>query len=133
MNLAPIIPLRCKDLPPEKDGWAAKLKLDGFRGLADTINRRMLSKNVKNERVFEKLGFEQIRQWRFWIQFDCFVQVIYCGLEDTGNRYFGKRRVSMKNNELVVSLVFGAIATFVVVLVWGRRLVDLLPIWAFGG
>ncbi len=29
----------------------------------------------------------------------------------------------MKNNELVLSLVFGAMATFVVVLVWGRRLV----------
>jgi hypothetical protein len=39
----------------------------------------------------------------------------------------------MKNNELVLSLVFGAMATFVVVLVWGRRLVDLLPIRAFGG
>ncbi len=39
----------------------------------------------------------------------------------------------LKNNELVVSLMFGAMATFVVVLVWGRRLVDLLPIWPYGG
>jgi hypothetical protein len=45
-QIAPIIPIRCKDLPPEKDGWAAELKLDGYRGLADTINARVLSKNL---------------------------------------------------------------------------------------
>ncbi len=36
MNLAPIIPARRQD-PIEDPGWACELKLDGFRGLADTI------------------------------------------------------------------------------------------------
>jgi len=43
--ITPVIPTRRKDLPPENDGWACELKLDGYRGLADTINGRMLSKN----------------------------------------------------------------------------------------
>jgi len=51
----------------------------------------------------------------------------------TGIAISAKEGISMKNNELVVSLMFGTMATFVVVLVWGRRLVDLLPIWPYGG
>ena len=39
----------------------------------------------------------------------------------------------MTKDELVVSLLFGAMATLTVVLVWGRRLADLVPVWAFGG
>ena len=45
MNLAPIIPQRRSE-PPADPAWASELKLDGFRGLADTINGRMLSKNL---------------------------------------------------------------------------------------
>jgi bifunctional non-homologous end joining protein LigD len=55
MNLAPVIPTRREDLPPEKDGWAWELKLDGFRGLADTINARMLSKNLNPLKRFQHL------------------------------------------------------------------------------
>jgi ATP-dependent DNA ligase len=55
-QIAPIIPIRRKDLPPEKDGWwAAELKLDGFRGLADTISGRMLSKNLNPLKRFAHL------------------------------------------------------------------------------
>jgi hypothetical protein len=45
MNFAPIIPQRRPD-PITEPGWAAERKLDGFRGLANTINGRMLSKNL---------------------------------------------------------------------------------------
>jgi ATP-dependent DNA ligase len=55
MKLVPIIPTRRKDLPPEKDGWVYELKLDGFRGMADTINGRMLSKNLTPLRRFQHL------------------------------------------------------------------------------
>jgi bifunctional non-homologous end joining protein LigD len=44
MNLAPIIPQKRAD-PIDDPAWACELKLDGFRGLADTIQGRMLSKN----------------------------------------------------------------------------------------
>jgi hypothetical protein len=39
----------------------------------------------------------------------------------------------MTKDELVVSLVLGAMATLTIVLVGGRRLLDLVPVWAFGG
>ena len=39
----------------------------------------------------------------------------------------------MTKNELVVSLVLGAVAAVTIVLVWGRGLVDIVPVWAFGG
>ena len=39
----------------------------------------------------------------------------------------------MTKDELVVTLVFGAVAALTIVLVWGRRFVDLVPVWAFGG
>jgi ATP-dependent DNA ligase len=55
MHLAPILPTRRKDLPPEKDGWAWELKIDGFRGIADTINGRMLSKNLNPLKRFRHL------------------------------------------------------------------------------
>jgi len=55
MNLAPIIPIRRNDLPPENDGWAWELKLDGFRGIANTINGRMLSKTLNPLKRFQHL------------------------------------------------------------------------------
>jgi hypothetical protein len=37
----------------------------------------------------------------------------------------------MTKDELVASLALGAMATLTLVLVWGRRLVDLVPVWAW--
>src|SRR5260370_7417069 len=53
--IAPILPTGRKDLPPENDGWAWELKIDGDRGLADTINGRMLSKNLSPLKRFQHL------------------------------------------------------------------------------
>jgi ATP-dependent DNA ligase len=53
MKLAPIIPIRRTE--PLADPWAAELKLDGFRGLADTIKGRMLSKNLNPLKRFSPL------------------------------------------------------------------------------
>jgi bifunctional non-homologous end joining protein LigD len=55
MNLAPIIPIRRDELPPEKDGWAVEPKLDGFRGIGDTIRGKMLSKNLNPLKRFQPL------------------------------------------------------------------------------
>jgi hypothetical protein len=44
MPLHPIVPTRRKE-PFDDDSWAFEVKWDGFRGLADTVNGRMLSKN----------------------------------------------------------------------------------------
>jgi bifunctional non-homologous end joining protein LigD len=52
--MKPIIPIRRKE-PFDDDGWLFELKLDGFRGLADTIQGRMLSKNGNRMRRFERL------------------------------------------------------------------------------
>ncbi len=49
-----IIPIRRND-PFDDPAWLFDLKLDGFRGLADTINARMLSKNGNPLRRFETL------------------------------------------------------------------------------
>jgi len=54
MKLAPIIPIRRQE-PLDDDGWAAELKLDGLRGIADKINGRMLSKNLNPLRRFQHL------------------------------------------------------------------------------
>ena len=39
----------------------------------------------------------------------------------------------MTKDELAVSLMLGAVAAVTMVLVWGRGLIDLVPMWAFGG
>ncbi len=54
MNLAPIIPQRRTE-PTTDPAWAVELKLDGFRGLADTIRGKMLSKNLKPLKRFQPL------------------------------------------------------------------------------
>ncbi len=51
--MQPIIPIRRKE-PFDGDGWLFELKLDGFRGLANTVNGRMLSK--KGCRLLSKNG-----------------------------------------------------------------------------
>ena len=49
-----IIPIRRKE-PFDGDGWLFELKLDGFRGLANTIQGRMLSKNGNRLRRIQRL------------------------------------------------------------------------------
>jgi hypothetical protein len=41
--------------------------------------------------------------------------------------------IPMTKDELVASLALGAMATLTLVLVGGRRLVDIVPVWPFGG
>jgi ATP-dependent DNA ligase len=52
--MQPNIPIRRKE-PFDGDGWLFELKLDGFRGRADTVAGRMLSKNGNRLRRFERL------------------------------------------------------------------------------
>jgi bifunctional non-homologous end joining protein LigD len=52
--MQPIVPIRRKE-PFDGDGWLFELKLDGFRGIADTIRGRILSKNGNRMRRFETL------------------------------------------------------------------------------
>jgi bifunctional non-homologous end joining protein LigD len=54
MKLTPIIPIARKDIIDSPE-WVWELKLDGFRGLADTINDRMLSKNLNPLQRFQHL------------------------------------------------------------------------------
>jgi len=41
LTMKPIIPIRRKE-PFDGDGWLFELKLDGFRGIANTVQGRML-------------------------------------------------------------------------------------------
>jgi hypothetical protein len=50
----PIIPIVRKE-PFDDPASLFELKFDGFRGIADTIAGRMLSKNKNRMRRFEKL------------------------------------------------------------------------------
>jgi bifunctional non-homologous end joining protein LigD len=54
MHIQPIIPARRAE-PFDDPAWAFELKLDGFRGMADTINCRMISKTGKRLQRFEPL------------------------------------------------------------------------------
>jgi bifunctional non-homologous end joining protein LigD len=54
MKISPIIPVAKKEIT-ESPEWVYELKLDGFRGLADTINGRMLSKNLHSFKRFQHL------------------------------------------------------------------------------
>jgi bifunctional non-homologous end joining protein LigD len=53
-TLTPIIPAICRE-PFDDPAWLFDLKLDGFRGRADTIGGRMLSKNGNQLKRFEPL------------------------------------------------------------------------------
>jgi hypothetical protein len=64
MNLAPIFPQRRAD-PISEPGWAAELKLDGFRGLADTINGRILSKKPQPAETLPTLARRPALRLRF--------------------------------------------------------------------
>jgi bifunctional non-homologous end joining protein LigD len=50
----PVIPIVRKE-PFDDPAWLFELKYDGFRGIADTIRGRMLSKNKNRLRRFERL------------------------------------------------------------------------------
>jgi bifunctional non-homologous end joining protein LigD len=52
--IIPIIPIKRPE-PFDDDAWLFELKLDGFRGIADTINGRMLSKNGNQLKRFKPL------------------------------------------------------------------------------
>ncbi len=54
MTPAPIIPVLRKD-PFDDPGFVFELKYDGFRGLADTLRGRMLSKNGNPLKRFKGL------------------------------------------------------------------------------
>jgi hypothetical protein len=52
--MQPIIPV-VRTEPFDDPTYLFELKLDGFRGIADTVNGRMLSKNGNRLRRFEGL------------------------------------------------------------------------------
>jgi hypothetical protein len=52
--MKPIIPLIRKDAFDDP-AWVFELKDDGFRGLADTLNRRIVSRNRNRLKRFEGL------------------------------------------------------------------------------
>ena len=54
MRIEPIIPVVRRE-PFDDPGWLFELKWDGFRGIADTVNGRMLSKNKNQFRKFDRL------------------------------------------------------------------------------
>jgi ATP-dependent DNA ligase len=79
MKLAPIIPTRRQD-PFEDSGWAAEPKLDGFRGLADTISGRLLSKSLN-----------PLRRYRCLLDalpLDCVFDGEVCALDSDGKPNF---------------------------------------------
>jgi ATP-dependent DNA ligase len=79
MKLAPIIPSRRQDLI-EDSGRAAELKLDGFRGLADTISGRLLSKSLNPLRRYRRLLDA--------LPFDCVFDGEVCALDSEGKPNF---------------------------------------------
>jgi bifunctional non-homologous end joining protein LigD len=90
MKISPVIPTR-RDGLPRKDGWAYELKLDGFRGLADTINGRMLSKNLNSLKRFQNLLDA--------LPLDCVFDGEICALDEDGRPdfnalLFGRRQPS---------------------------------------
>jgi ATP-dependent DNA ligase len=54
MTLVPIIPTIRRD-PFDGSEWTFELKFDGFRGIADTVSGRMLSKRGNRMKRFEGL------------------------------------------------------------------------------
>jgi bifunctional non-homologous end joining protein LigD len=54
VRIEPIIPAVQRE-PFDDPQWLFELKWDGFRGIADTVNGRMLSKNKNHFRKFDRL------------------------------------------------------------------------------
>jgi len=78
-QISPIIPIRRPE-PLGDRGWAAELKLDGFRGLADTIQGRMLSKDLNPLKRFQHLLHA--------LPFDCVFDGEICVLDTDGRPRF---------------------------------------------
>ena len=55
MRIQPIIPAIRRAEAFDDSAWAFELKLDGFRGMADTIEGRLLSKQGNRMKPFERL------------------------------------------------------------------------------
>jgi len=53
MTITPIIPISRPNPPFDDPAYLYELKYDGFRGLADTLNGRILSKNKNRMKRFE--------------------------------------------------------------------------------
>ncbi len=79
MKLAPIIPTRRQE-PFEDPEWGCDLKLDGFSGLADTINGRLLSKNLN--------PLKRYRQLLDALPLDCVFDGEVCALDQDGRPDF---------------------------------------------
>src|SRR5262249_2796603 len=79
MKLTPIIPTRRQDLV-EDSGWAAELKLDGFRGICDTISGRLLSKNLNPLKRYRHLLDD--------LPLDCVFDGEVCALDQDGRPDF---------------------------------------------
>jgi ATP-dependent DNA ligase len=75
----PIIPIRRPE-PIDDPGWAGELKLDGFRGLADTINGRILSTNLNPLKRFQHL--------LDGLPLDCVCDGEICVLDEDGKPQF---------------------------------------------
>jgi bifunctional non-homologous end joining protein LigD len=54
VRIEPIIPVVHRE-PFDHPGWLFELKWDGFRGIADTVNGRMLSKNNNRFHKYDRL------------------------------------------------------------------------------
>src|SRR5437588_7936884 len=54
VRIQPIIPVVHRE-PFDDPQWLFELKWDGFRGIADTVNGRMLSKNNNHFRKYDRL------------------------------------------------------------------------------
>ena len=78
-SIAPIVPIRRPD-PFDDPAWPFELKLDGLRELADTINGRMLSKNLNPLKRFQHLLDS--------LPFDCFFDGEICVLDSDGRPEF---------------------------------------------
>jgi bifunctional non-homologous end joining protein LigD len=79
MKLAPIIPQRRPE-PIDGPEFCAELKLDGFRGLADTIKGRMLSKNLN--------ALQHFRHLLDALPLDCVFDGEICALDQEGRPDF---------------------------------------------
>ncbi len=78
-QISPIIPIRRPE-PLDDPGWAYELKLDGYRGLADTINGRMLSKDIN--------PLKRLQHLLDALPYDCVFDGEICVLDSDGRPQF---------------------------------------------
>ena len=97
MNLAPIIPRRRTD-PIDDPAWAAELKLDGFRGIADTIRGKLLSKNLN--------PLKRLRHILDSLPLDCVFDGEICVLDQDGKPQFNDLLFGRGDPVYVFDLLF---------------------------